>query len=66
MKSSSQCGTGSEHNVFSISAGEVKMKRYWNHFEHWSRNEYHFSVLYYEVRIEVYEECGVITIWMDQ
>ena len=49
----------------SISAEEVKMKEYWNHSEHWGRDEYHLSMLYYEVRIEVYEKCEVITIWVN-
>ena len=55
----------SEHNVFSISAEEVKIKKYWNHFEHWDKNEYHFSAFCYKVRIEAHKECEVITIWMN-
>ena len=38
------------------------MKEYQNHSEHWGRNEYHLSAFYYEVKIEVYEECEVTAI----
>ena len=62
MKGSSQCGAGPEHNVFGISAGEVKVKGYQSHSEHWDRDECHFSVLCYKIRIEVYEKCEVTTI----
>ena len=59
-KSSNQCGTGSKHSVLSISAGEVKVKEYQNHSEHWGRGEYHLSALYYKIKIEVYKECEII------
>ena len=38
------------------------MKKYQNHFEHWDKDKYYFSALYYTVKIEVYEKCEVITI----
>ena len=65
MKSINWCGTEAEHNVLSISAKEVKMEKYWNHSEHWDRDEYHFSVLCYEIEINVHKECEVITIWIN-
>ena len=45
----------------SISAGEVKVKGYQNHFEHWDGDEYHLSALCYKVRIEAHERCEVVT-----
>ena len=65
-KGSNQCGTGPEHNVPSINAGEVKLKEYQNHSEHWNRDEYHLSALCYEVKIEIHEECRIATIWVNQ
>ena len=32
------------------------MKRYWNYSEHWNKDEYHFSVFYYEVEIEIHKK----------
>ena len=65
VKGINWCDTGPKHSVPSISAGGVKMKGYQSHSEHWNKGECHFSVLYYEVKIEVYEECEVTTIWMN-
>ena len=65
MKGINQCNTKSEYNMPSISAEEIKIKEYQNHFEHWNRNEYHFSMLYYEVKIEVYKKCKVAITWVN-
>ena len=65
-KGISQCGTGPEHSVPSISAEEAKMEKYQNHFKHWDRNEYYLSALCYEVKIKVHKECEVTTIWVNQ
>ena len=66
VKSNNQCGIESEHNVLSINAEEVKMKRYQNYSEHWGRGECHLSALHYKVEIEVFKECGIVTAWMNQ
>ena len=65
VKSSSQCGTESEHSMPSISEGEVKVKRYQSHSEHWNRGKCYLSMFCYEIRIETYKKYEIITIWMN-
>ena len=62
IKGSNQCGTELKHNMLSISAGEIKIKRYQNHSKHWSRDECYLSALYYEVKIEAHKKYEVIII----
>ena len=66
MKGINWCGTESEYNVPSISAEEIKMEKYQNHFEHWNRDECHLSAFCYEVEIEAYKEYKIVIIWMNQ
>ena len=65
VKGSSWCDAESEYSVPSISAGEIKVKGYQSHSEHWGRGECYLSALYYEIKIEVYEGCEVVTTWMN-
>ena len=60
-KGINQCNTESEYNVPSISAEEVKIEGYQNHFEHWNRGEYYLSIFCYRVKIEAHKECEIVT-----